>query len=402
MGFLSFVERLRGGQTWYFNSRTMGNTNFGDSAVLMDIAKANPIVMPALNLIATYYTTARWYEKGAGGVLQENTPALNLLKKPNPFQTYDDFQKQYVWYKYVYGYLHQLPISTTNAKDVKNIKYLYNLKSSGIEFPKDFKGGLITTKSEHEAFLKQKILYEDKQYGFKRSPEVGDLLSFYDLANGLDGNPLTAPSRLKALKKPIGNIEKAFDAKNIVIQSNGKELVTNETVGNIAKIPLTTEEDKDIKKKLKTTYGVGIGQDRSIVTNSALKWQSLHIKLKELGLDESVINDAQTIINAFGIPPELFTVDGTSATFENQEKAVISFLQSKIQVELDDQANTYNNAWGTDLVAKLDHLPIMRSIEKSKVASLRSLAFAIKILVDAQTHSIKEVRDIWDDMSSKM
>lgn len=403
MGFFSWVERLRGGQVWYYNARTMGKADFGDMSAQMQIAKTNAIILPILHLIAASYATARWYELD-GKTLKKDTPALRLLQRPNPFQTYDDFQKQFIWYKYVYGYVHQLPISTLaeNTKDIKNLKYLYNLKSENLSFPKDYMSKMITTPGEEKSFKNQKLFYEDKDSGFKWNPKVGDLLSFYDLANGLGGNPLVSPSRLESLKKPLGNIEKAFDAKNIVIQTNGKELITNETVGNIAKIPIGPEEEKDIKNKLGMKYGTGIGRDRSIVTNSALKHQSLHIVLKDLGLDDSVVSDALLVVNNFGVPPELISVNGKSSTFENQEKAIIHFLQNKIQVELDDQANTYNQAWGTNLVAKLDHLPIMRSIEKAKVASLRSFAFGLKILIEAGTHTPAEARAIYDDMIDKI
>jgi len=109
--------------------------------------------------------------------------------------------------------------------------------------------------------------------------------------------------------------------------------------------------------------------------------------LKELGLDESVVADAKTVINALGIPPELYSVDGNSATFENQSKAVIHFIQSKIQVEADDFCTTINNRYGTNLEASYDHLPIFREAEKQKALGMKSIAASCKQMVDSEIWS---------------
>ena len=396
MGLLSFFERYRNGSVFYQRADiTSGKLLMSDISDKLEVSKTNPVLMPAIQLIATYFASARFYEDDGKGNLVNDSKILRLLRRPNPLQNSDDFLKQFIWYKYAAGFDYVYPVSSgANKNNINNIEYLYNLKPDLIKFDDKFLSGFIRSKSDESKFNAQTIIYDEKGDNIKI--KVGDLLPFYDLANGLNKNPLQSPSRIDALKMQISNINRALDAKNIVIQTNGKELITNETVGNIAKIPLNDAESKEIKRLLDAKtgeYGVGSRKDRTIVTNSALKHQSLHIPLKDLGLDESVINDAQAIINAFNIPPELFSLDGTSSTFENQEKAVIHFLQSKIQVELDDFVDTFNDVYGTRLVARLDHLPIMRSNEKAKIASLRSLAFGLKILVEAQILSVAEAKD---------
>jgi len=396
MGLFSFWERLTNGSVWYYNINN-GGILTTDLTNKIHSAKTNPILLPAIQLIADYFASARFYEK-EGDEFVTGTKILKLLKNPNPYQSQDDFLKQFIWYKYPAGWDYIHTVSSSQTKEGKNkidnIHYLYNLNPSLIEFPKGFAEKLIYSKADYLRFTEQEILYDKKKENKKI--KVSDILAYYDIANGLEENNMTSPSRLDALKMPLSNIDRAFDAKNIVIQSNGKELITNETVGAIAKLPLGESEKKDIDTLLSTSdgsYGVGSRKKRSIVTNSALKWQSLHIKLAELGLDDSVIADALIVINGLNIPPEMFQVNGKSATFENQEKAIIAFLQSKIQGELDDFCNTINDRFGTTLVAKLDHLPIMRGVEKAKIASLRSLAFGLKLLVETGILTIAEAKE---------
>jgi hypothetical protein len=187
-----------------------------------------------------------------------------------------------------------------------------------------------------------------------------------------------------------------FNAKNIVINSNGKELFVNKTQGNMAKVMMHQEEKDDLQRKLNANHALGAGRSRSIFSNSDLLWQSLHIKLKELGLDDSVVSDAKVVINALGIPPELYSVDGNSATFENQSKAVIHFIQGKIQAEMNDFTNTLNMRFGTKLKGTFDHLPIFREAEKQKALGMKSISATCKQMVDAGIWTTDRAREEYE------
>lgn len=365
------------GDTFYYTAG-QGNAQWNDLNDKINVATKNPILMPGIQLIADYFSSAKFFD---GEVEEEGTPILDLLQKPNPYQTRDDFLKQLIWYKYSCGFDYMHPISVGNdINNISRVKMLYNLKPNLIEFDEHFKTKILITKADVIKTLSQKFLYDKTEQNLQIP--IGNVLPLYDLANGLDNNMFTAPSRIDALKMPLTNVTKAFAAKNIVIDSNGKDMITNKTVGSLAKVPIKKGEKEDIDRKMSVDYGLGAGKKRTIITNSALEWQSLHIKLKELGLDESVIADAMIIIGALGIPPELFSVNGSSSTFENQSKAVIHFVQSKIQTELNDFCKTINLRYGTKLTASMNHLPMMRENEKSKVASARNIMAGIKMFVD--------------------
>lgn len=363
------------------------------------LAYKHPILMPGIQLIADYFSMVRFSENGA-----DDTPIIKLLNKPNIFQTRDDFLKQYIWFKYVFGFLYQMPVSVLRNNDPKQIKYLYNLKTSLIDFEEDFRTMLPMTigaanKEENREFRYDEE-YQNLQLKFK------EVLHYYDIANGIDAskkdeNMWVSPSRLDSITKPLVNIQKSFDAKNIVIDSNGKELFVNKTTGAMAKIPLKQGEKNDMDKKL-NGYGVGTGKKRSIMTNSDLEWQSLHIKLKELGLDESVVADGMVVVNSLGIPPELYSLDGSSSTFENQAKAVINFIQKKIQVEMNDFTSTINARYGTNLIGTYDHLPIMREIEKSKALGMKSIMAGVKQMTEALILTPQEAKAEYFEWKEKM
>lgn len=397
MGFFNWsnwgFERDRSGETFYYKIGE-GNASWNNIDDKIQTAYNHPILMPGIQLIANYFSRAKFTDGG-----KDTSPMLKVLAQPNIFQTQDDFLKQFIWFKYAAGFVYQMPVSVLGDNRADRLKYLYNLNPTLIEFDDRFKTSLPMTTSAVEEELDKQFMYD--QYNQALMPKMRDVLPYYDLPNGLkmwgdDQNMWIAPSRLDSLRKPLSNIDKAFTAKNIVIQSNGKELFINKTQGNMAKVMMKKSESDDIVSKLQKDYSPGSGKGRSIVTNSDLLWQSLHIKLKELGLDESVVADAKTVINALQIPPELYSVDGNSATFENQGKAVIHFVQSKIQVEADDFCKTLNNRYGTDLKATYDHLPIFREAEKQKALGMKSIAASCKQMVDSGIWTTKRAEEEYE------
>jgi len=387
--------RNREGSTFYVRAGS-GNADWNDIGDKLVAGYTNPILLPAIQLIADYFSMAKFTDGG-----KETSPLIDLLNKPNIYQTRDDFLKQYIWYKYCSGFNYTYPVyAGTNNKNINRVQSFQHLVPSKIWFDDNFKTPIIQTKGEGVNVLGQQIFYDKNEQNLKIA--MSELLTFYDLANGLEKNMFTAPSRLDSLQMPLTNIHKSFSAKNIVLDSNGKDMITNKTVGNIAKMPMKESEKKDIDKKMSSEYGLGGGRKRTIITNSALEWQSLHIKLKELGLDDSVIADAMIVINAIGIPPELYSLNGSSSTFENQSKAVIHFIQSKVQGELNDFCNTYNLQYGTDLKADMTHLPMFKELAKSKALAVKSLAATGKQLVDALIFTPAEAKAMFNEMKDQM
>lgn len=402
MGFFSNWSFLRDrdGNTTYTQHVT-GQASWNSMEDKVQVAHSSPIVMASIQLLAGYFSRVRFAEKG-----QEDTPLIQLLEKPNIYESKDDFLRKFIWYKYSGGFTYIRPIEIIKGtRDIKRVKFLYNLKPSLIEFPEDFNSKLPETGSEAKQELDKEFWYD--RYGQNMVLKFRDIMPFYDLANGLQQvgqlqNNWVSPSRLDALREPITNITKAFAAKNIVISSNGKEMFINKTAGKMATIPLSEKEQRSILRRLNTKIGLGVGRDRSIMTNSDIAWQSLHIKLRELGLDESVISDSITILTAFGIPPELINVNGSSSTFENQAKAIINFVQSRVQVDVNDFCSTLNARYGTKLEGTFDHLPIMRENEKSKALSMKSIMSGLKQMVDNGILTAEEAKQEYLDWKSKM
>lgn len=382
-GLMPRYERLRNGSHRY--TYVDANPTWDSLSDKLKCGSENPVLLPILQLISHYLTKVEFQVKNkTTGKIETDHPLINLLNNPNFYQSKQDFLRQYIWLKYCIGYSYMYPISPVAFNEAEDIEALYNLDTSLVTFPKGFKTSFVFEDSDITKLKDTMFKYDPK--GQNLNISIKDIIPFYDLPNGIsNSNLLTADSRLDALKKPLTNISRAFDAKNIAIKSNGKEMFSNKSGSTVASMPLGDEEKKDIQDLTNEGYGLASNRSRSIITNADIQWKSLHIDLKELGLDDSVVKDAQMCVSAFNVPKELISYDGKGAKYENQVQATIGFIQGLIQDEADDICNSFSGRYDLkeyELIGSFDHLPIMQVVKNNKMKSIGVQADTLKKLLD--------------------
>jgi len=353
-----FYERDRSGNNYYWIGN--GNCEWPDLSDKLNVARTNPILMPAINYIAERFANANFYVEKSNGEITQEHPIIQLLENPNPYQSRNEFLKSFIWYKKALGFVYVYNKSSVGT-GISESTSLYNLNSSCIQY----KTGSKTPMLFNDESIDYDFIYNCDQGKIKVNTE--DIIPFYDLSNGLcDDFLLTSPSRLDALKKPITTIDKSYDAKNRIIPQNGDRLITD--IGKEHNL-LGLKEKEDIQNRLNGNYGLGVGRSRNIVTGTSLDVKSLHIPLSDLGLDDSIIKDAEKIVLGMGIPLDGLKYDPKKSTFENQLQSEISFYQNTISVEMEDFTNSLTTQFlkeeGSKLIAKYDHLPIFQR-EKNK------------------------------------
>lgn len=356
-----------------------GHPLFGDSDYLK-LVKQNPVAATLIDIIASKLCQVRFEIEGV-----ESDPLLDLLHNPNWYQSKQDFIKQWYWFMVSSGFMFIAPKGSVGFRRPEVVTALYNLKGSQIKFPDNFKTPHISTPEEISNFQQQQIIY--KQAGREVPYVLSELIPFYDMANGLDGDfLLKSPSRIEGARKPISNIDIGYDAENVVLQTNGKELYSSTKKGDVMNhVGMSKDEKNEILAFANQKYGVSRGRSRAMIGNN-LDWKSMHIALKDLGLAESRMENAQTLCNTFGVPSEIYELHTKGKTYENQEKAMVKMVQQTVQPIMDNFTNSFTAAFGYEgrpLRGSFDHLPEMQVIEEQRANRVFKLSQAIKNLVDA-------------------
>jgi hypothetical protein len=383
-----YYERLKDGSHWYIRTTDTSLLDINDG---LKVGLTNPVLQPSLNLIARLFSSAKFSEVNEDLEPVENSTLVELLKKPNLYQSQQDFLEQFIWFKYCFGFMYMYPVHPVGVRTAERAT-LNNLNTSYIKYDDNFKTPIVFKKSDALKIADQKFTYEDQGNEQKLNLAVKQVIPFYDLANGIasssysnsstnTNNLLTAPSRLLSIQTELSNVHQAGIAKNKAIQTNGRELFSNKNSGVGVAVPLSKPEKLEIERKLNNETGLGSNRSRAIVTNASMEHKSLHIKLLELGLDQSKTADANTILWALGIPLDL--ADKTS-TYENKEQAMLGFMQNNIMPQMNDFTNSLSNYFGlegTKLIGTYDHLPIMQVIKETELKTIRSKAEVLEILL---------------------
>lgn len=372
--------KYRNGDSFY----KIGSTNFlkGD---LMNIALTNPVLFPCIEIRAKALSKVRFYQTDEkGNKIDMQSDVLDLLNNPNNLQSKQDFLKQYEWFKSVFGYVYQKPYYSALNRELP--KAIFNLKASLIEFPKNLKSSIVFSKKDIKDYEKQSFKYKELGQDIKKF-DLKDVLKFYDITNNLENttnSPITSPSRIDAILKSVSNIDLSTNAENIVIQTNGRELF----YGGVSKgsnlgtnLPMQSDDKSSIQDVIDNT-GLGFGRKRAIITNKEVGHKFLHMKPKELGLHEVIINNAELVRTTFEIPSEVYDAFTKNKTYENQKEATIGFYMNTIQPIADDIANTYNSHFNikNPIKASFEHLPIMQHTEEKKANKILKIAMAYEKL----------------------
>jgi hypothetical protein len=264
------------------------------------------------------------------------------------------------------------------------------------------KSPIIFTSEDEKAFFEQKFDYDDPDFD-SRSIEFKDVMMYFDIANGLNegkSSSVTSPSRLSSVIKSVSNIGLGLDAENTIIQTNGRELFSQDTKGGNLGIqqPMDKDDRRDIEDKFINKYNVSAGR-RSMATNKPVDWTDISMDLRKLGFVESGANNATYITQMYQVPNVLYTAHMKSNTLGSSDihrDALIGMYEGVIQPIADDYAATWTAHFGLQdqpIKASFEHVPVMQHIEQKKTDKLLKLATAIEKLTRSE-YSREEIEDI--------
>lgn len=261
---------------------------------------------------------------------------------------------------------------------------MYLLNPDLIEYPDDFKTPLSKANSRN-AIQNKKIMY-DRDGPNEEEIFIRDLLFFYDSPNGIiTKNMFENKSRISGLRQTLVNTKDSLLAKNIILKTNGKELITGNK-NQAGSFPLSDKEKEDAEKLFFANYGMGRNRRRGLITKADLKWQSLHIALRDLGLDESVKVDGNLIYTALHIPKDILSLEAKKTTYNNFKESMVSYIQNEIQPSLNSVAAVLQiliDDPNLQLVGSYEHLPIMQFILIERYEGVEQRGIALKALREA-------------------
>lgn len=370
-----FFNRNKSGESFYDINSSSNWTleNFSN----IEIAQNHPILTPALLFVSKLFSQANFYiiDKNTGEKVKKHW-LLDLINQPNHYQTQNDFFESLQFGQIAQG---QAVIYTKKTLGLDRPNTLYLLNPDLIKYPDGFKTKMYRASSD--AINRIKIIYDE--HGENLSIKIGDLLYMYDTPNCLGTEHFfDNGSRIDGLRQTLINTKDSLLAKNIILKTNGKELITGTDKG----FPLGADEKTKIESLYQNNYGLGSARKRGIITKAGLNWQSLHIALRDLGLDESVKVDGNLIYTALHIPKDILSLEAKKTTYNNFKESMVSYIQNEMQSTLDATAAVFQKLIkeeNLEIKGDYEHLPIMQFVLIERYEGIEKRGLALKSLRDA-------------------
>lgn len=313
-----------------------------------------------------------------------------LLAQPNPLQASYEWLRQFKVNHEVFGngYAYaSVPSGFEDKFTYQDINVINNLPPYCIT--------PLLTGQWLEATTKDEII---KQYNFRwlnnrhKVLPTNQVLHTNTVNIKFDVHFTEGTSRLVALKKPITNIDKAYESRNVLIEKRGAiGAWTSEKKDDVVgSIPLSDAELKDVQKAF-AKYGLLDDQFTQIISPLPLKWQKTTMSVKDLMLFEEVSTSAIAVANAFGVPESLVRYYIKTGTLGSEnDKDQKRLYDSTIIPESKDFMISLNNflktsELGIELLGSFDHLNVLQINKKeaAETTKLKEAAFVSSFKIGA-------------------
>jgi hypothetical protein len=338
------------------------NNLFTGSDNLKDYYFKVPFLADCVNIYADFASQVQIYEEDSDGNIIEDSPFIEMLKKPNPFQDFQSYIKEAIINTITTGIFINYGTFFERG-DLKTDSQIYNLELSNLTFPQLRNSYLLREKDISKLRVRESL-----PTGEQRDYFMSELGFFYDLGNkgNLDNKSFFNPiSRLKSAEVSIQNIIKTEETINY--------LAGNKVFGVLSKkgnslVPLGAKEKEDIEQK------INFKKKGIVATNEDLQYLSLLIDSKKLQLVEFQNQSKENLRSVLNIPRDILDAssgDTKGSTFENQQFAESRFINGNVKGYTDQilgvlqqKAYRYFEQRGTTLKGSYEHMPSQVAINE--------------------------------------
>ncbi len=277
-----------------------------------------------------------------------------LFNKPNPWQTWEEFDAEQVITCKVFGYCPVFAIGP-GFEDKSYTTALVNI-SPVIATPhadEDF--DLRTSKSliHHWTFT-----IMNKQYQIPASDMLIVKDGFVSKSDGM-GLPI---SKVQGTDFFVSNICAAMEADNVLLKKKGPlGIFSYDPAKDMAGATPLDPKAKDQLQNDLSRYGLTVGQIQYIISKMPVKWNAMSFNVRDLMTKETIRQAIDGLCDRFGYPAELMS--GKNATYENRTSSEKWLYNNNVIPFSLRRMTRYNEFFQLEEVIlrkEFDHLTVMQ------------------------------------------
>jgi hypothetical protein len=306
------------------------------------------------------------------------------LRSPNWFQAQPEWIRQSVLFHEIYGNEFQFLFYPVGMPQKVSRIFTVPPNLVTVEYKEKTPFFLFKDAPENIRYI---LTYDSKEQELDAQQIIHLNDNRVTIKTPIDKELLTGESKYSALKAVINNIKAAYESRGVILKYRGALGILSNAGKDGTGSPLPVDEKE--KQRLQDDYRRYGGLDdqfQIIISDSNLKWQQMGVNPDRLGLFEEIEKDFDKILDAAGIPPELFA-SKEGSTFENQKQAEKGLYLRTIIPEANERAAAMTAKLlpnTTDRIAvDFSHLPMFQD-------DLNSHGAALKVVVEALSKAFQD------------
>jgi HK97 family phage portal protein len=269
----------------------------------------NAVAYKAISSIADAVASVPWLAFRGETELSTH-PVLDLLRKPNPFQTADDYMRAKISFYLIAGNGYEERVSIG-----KTPRELYQLRPDRMRVIPSAMG--------------VPMAYEYVNAGRTIRWDVDGRTGLSDIRHLRAFNPVDDWYGLS----PIEAVAFAVDQHNAGMAWMQALLQNSARPSGALIVPadrgLTDDQFHRLKAEMEGTYSGAKNAGRPMLLEGGMDWKAMGLSPTDMGIIESINASARTIALGLGIPPQLLGIPGDN-TYSNYEQARLAFWEDTI------------------------------------------------------------------------
>lgn len=274
-----------------------------------------------------------------------------LLKKPNIYQSGNQFRAQGKVYQQIYGYCPILVIKPVGYENDYSKWSLFNLPPWMLQVLDStdlfYEQGAKQFQSIILTYMGKSITINPSSIFFLKENQISTSTFIY--SSDVENASIFLPdSKLYSAKDSIKNIIDSLNSRGSLTRDRGPQwLLTNDSSdsGDAGLFPVDPQAKDDLQKSM-LQYGIMKGQQKVIITDAKLKLQTVGFNVAELQLLEGELQDAKIIADTLNFPPYLLGL--VDAKFDNQQIAERNLYTNSIIPDAKSDDEQWSALFGLD------------------------------------------------------
>ena len=307
----------------------------------------------------------------------------NLMARPNPLQSWAQFEAQYYAYYQIYEYCIILPIKPVGYNDPIDTTRLWIIPPMMVDIEESQKIWYI---DDGKTIIKKITL---SLGGEKTELNWDDLIILKGFSPSLS-SLIIPESRFLPLRIPIETVIKGYRSMSNGFDNTPLGIVGNDTKDSMSFIPLSPLEKENLQNEL-NRFGLGNGQKKFILSNANLTWQPINYPIDTLKLPEHTKMAVTAICDGLGYPYELMSNEN-GVTFSNKRDAMKMLYQDfiiPVSKSIYEQWNQYFKTEDLNLLIENDYsqLEVLQkdALSKANARKAANEAYLIEFENDLMT-----------------